>query len=108
MLLRVTAAGLCHSDEFIMSQPAEALGFELPLTLGHEGAGRVEAVGSGVLHTAVGDDVVVYGPWGCGRCVTCARGQENYCRNAVAERILPPGLGAPGAMAELMLVDSED
>lgn len=45
VLLKITAAGVCHSDDFVMSLPAEALTFPLPLTLGHEGAGTVAALG---------------------------------------------------------------
>lgn len=107
LVLKVTAAGACHSDEFVMSLPADQYTYGLPLTLGHEGAGIVAAVGQGVEHVAVGDAVAVYGPWGCGRCHNCAQGKENYCTNAAAEGIRPPGLGAPGAMAEYLLVDSE-
>ena len=107
VLLKVTAAGVCHSDEFIMSLPAEAYVYGLPLTLGHEGAGIVEAVGEGVRGVKPGDSVAVYGPWGCGRCLFCAQGKENYCLNAEAEGIRPPGLGAPGSMAEYMIVDDE-
>jgi propanol-preferring alcohol dehydrogenase len=106
VLLRVSAAGLCHSDQFIMSLPAGAMQYPLPLTLGHEGAGVVAALGDGAEGVAVGDSVAVYGPWGCGRCVKCAQGKENYCLNAAAEGIRPPGLGSPGAMAEYMIVDS--
>ena len=96
VLLRVTAAGICHSDQFIMSLPKEQFSYPLPLTLGHEGAGTVAALGSGVEHLSVGDSVAVYGPWGCGRCIKCAQGKENYCINAVKEKIMPPGLGIPG------------
>lgn len=106
VLLKVTAAGVCHSDEFIMGLPAEQYVYGLPLTLGHEGAGVVEAVGAGVTGVSRGDAVAVYGPWGCGRCHMCAQGKENYCLNAQAEEIRPPGLGAPGSMAEYMVVDS--
>jgi alcohol dehydrogenase, propanol-preferring len=105
VLLKVTAAGVCHSDEFVMGLPAEQYGYPLPLTLGHEGAGIVEELGEGVEHLRIGDAVAVYGPWGCGRCRMCAQGKENYCENAAAEGIYPPGLGAPGSMAEYMLVD---
>lgn len=107
VLLKVTAAGVCHSDEFIMGLPADQYVYGLPLTLGHEGAGVVEAVGDGVTGVKKGDAVAVYGPWGCGRCLMCAQGKENYCLNAQAEGIRPPGLGAPGSMAEFMVVDSE-
>ncbi|BDI21790.1 NAD(P)-dependent alcohol dehydrogenase [Herbiconiux sp. L3-i23] len=105
VLLKVTAAGVCHSDEFVMSLPEDQYTYGLPLTLGHEGAGIVEELGEGVEHLNVGDAVAVYGPWGCGRCHMCARGKENYCVNAEAEGIKPPGLGSPGSMAEYMLID---
>ena len=108
VLLQVTAAGLCHSDVFVMSVPAEQYAFgSLPLTLGHEGVGIVAEVGAGVRSVAVGDAVAVYGPWGCGTCLPCSRGDENYCERASELGILPPGLGSPGAMAEYMVVDSD-
>jgi propanol-preferring alcohol dehydrogenase len=106
VLLKVTAAGLCHSDQFVMNLPESQYTFGLPLTLGHEGAGVVAAVGDGVEYPAVGESVAVYGPWGCGRCIKCSQGKENYCVNAERLNIRPPGLGAPGAMAEYLLVDS--
>lgn len=102
--LKVAAAGACHSDDFIMSLPAEQYTFGLPLTLGHEGAGVVDKLGEGVAGIEVGDSVAVYGPQGCGRCYTCAQGQENYCERAVELSITPPGLGSPGAMADYMIV----
>lgn len=109
VLLKVTAAGVCHSDEFVMSQSAEdfeAAGWTLPLTLGHEGAGTVHTLGEGVTEFAVGDSVAVYGPWGCGHCHNCAQGKEQICLIAAEQGIQPPGLGAPGAMAEYLLVDN--
>lgn len=101
--LKVTAAGLCHSDEFVMSLPEGA--FALPLTLGHEAAGVVDALGDGATGVSLGDSVVVYGAWGCGRCHACAQGAENYCPHASSLGIQPPGLGAPGALAEYLIVD---
>lgn len=106
VLLEVTAAGVCHSDAFIMGLPEEQYTFGLPLTLGHEGAGRVAALGDGVRGLEIGTSVIVYGPWGCGQCWHCAQGMENYCSRAAELNIVPPGLGAPGAIAEYMLVDS--
>ena len=106
VLLKVAAAGVCHSDIAVMSMPVAALRFPLPLTLGHEGAGTVEALGDGATGFAVGDSVAVYGPWGCGMCYMCAQGKENYCLRAAELRIFPPGLGAPGAIAQYLLVDS--
>ncbi len=103
--LRVTAAGLCHSDWFVMDLPEQQYAYGLPLTLGHEGAGVVDALGDGVSGVALGDAVAVYGPWGCGLCHACARGAENYCPRAAGLGIAPPGLGAPGALAEYLIVD---
>ncbi len=103
--LKVTAAGLCHSDWFIMGLPAEQYVYGLPLTLGHEGAGVVDKLGEGVEGIELGGSYAIYGPWGCGRCHACAQGAENYCPNAAALGIAPPGLGAPGAMAEYVIVD---
>ncbi|HPZ34660.1 MAG TPA: NAD(P)-dependent alcohol dehydrogenase [Microbacteriaceae bacterium] len=103
--LRVTAAGLCHSDEFVMSLPEDRYGYPLPMTLGHEGAGIVDALGAGVTGVTIGESVAVYGPWGCGLCHACAQGKENYCNRAAELGIFPPGLGAHGALAEYMIVD---
>ncbi|MDT0308261.1 NAD(P)-dependent alcohol dehydrogenase [Streptomyces sp. DSM 44917] len=105
VLLRVDAAGVCHSDIAVMSWPAESFPYGLPLTLGHEGAGTVAALGAGVTGLAEGDPVAVYAPQGCGRCPKCAQGKENYCLRAAELGIFPPGLGAPGAMAEYLLID---
>ncbi len=106
VLLKMTAAGVCHSDEFFMSLPVEEYQFGLPLTLGHEGAGVVSGLGAGALGVKEGDPVAVYGAWGCGHCKVCAVGAEQYCLNAVAMKIDWPGMGAPGCMAEYMLVPS--
>jgi propanol-preferring alcohol dehydrogenase len=104
--LKITAAGVCHSDAFIMGLPAEHYTFGLPLTLGHEGVGVIDMVGSGVAEDRLGESVAVYGPWGCGECYPCSQGIENYCERAVELHIAPPGLGAPGSMAEYMILDS--
>lgn len=109
ILLKITAAGVCHSDEFIMSLPEEVfteMGWRTPMTLGHEGAGIVAELGTGVTEFAVGDSVVVYGPWGCGVCTYCVVGKEMLCPHAAQLGIQAPGLGFPGAMADYMIVDS--
>ncbi|CAM5542342.1 L-threonine 3-dehydrogenase OS=Streptomyces glaucescens OX=1907 GN=tdh PE=3 SV=1 [Streptomyces glaucescens] len=105
VLLKVTAAGVCHSDIAVMSWPAEGFPYALPLTLGHEGVGTAAALGAGVAGIREGEAFAVYGPWGCGTCARCAEGKENYCLRAAELGIHPPGLGAPGAMAEYLLVD---
>jgi propanol-preferring alcohol dehydrogenase len=106
ILLKVTAAGLCHSDIAVMNHFAAALNYPLPMTLSHECAGTVVDAGEGVKHlVTIGEDVLVYCAWGCGLCRQCAEGYENYCYNARAQGITPPGLGHDGGAAEYMLVD---
>jgi propanol-preferring alcohol dehydrogenase len=103
--LRISAAGVCHSNTLLMGLTDEQYIYGLPPTLGHEGVGVVDKLGERVRGVRVGDSVAVYGPWGCGRCSMCAQGKENYRENAAAEGVAPPGLGAPGSMAEYTLVD---
>jgi propanol-preferring alcohol dehydrogenase len=100
VLLRVGAAGVCHSDLHILDAP-DALGMPLPLTLGHENAGWIEALGPGVSGLERGEAVAVYGIVGCGTCVACLAGRDNECR-----RIAPGGIGLSrdGGMAEYVVV----
>jgi propanol-preferring alcohol dehydrogenase len=74
ILLRITASGLCHSDEFVMSLPEEGYPYPMPMTLGHEPAGVVETLGEGASGVEVGQAVIVYGCWGeaCARSVPTA------------------------------------
>jgi propanol-preferring alcohol dehydrogenase len=106
VLLKVTAAGLCHSDLHLLEWPAGTLPYELPLTLGHENAGVVAGCGPGVTGVKEGDPVLVYGCWGCGSCRFCARGEMNLC-DRVAERGIGGGLGFHGGFADYMIVPSE-
>jgi propanol-preferring alcohol dehydrogenase len=103
VLVKVTAAGLCHSDLHLMEWPEGTLPWTLPFTLGHETAGTVAALGAGVTAFAEGDAVLVYGPWGCGVCSECARGAENRCSNRAAGGC---GLGLDGGLAEYLVVPS--
>lgn len=107
VLLKVAAAGLCHSDLHLMEWPAGVVPYDLPFTLGHENAGSVAATGPGVQNFAEGDAVLVYGPWGCGSCWTCAQGQENICEHAAERRGHGGGLGRDGGLAEYVLIPSE-
>jgi propanol-preferring alcohol dehydrogenase len=107
ILIKVAGSGACHSDLHVMEWPAGALPYRLPFTLGHETAGWVEQAGPGVTAYTKGQAVMVYGPWGCGRCHACARGAENYCENAAELGAAGGGLGRDGGMAEYMLVPSE-
>ncbi len=103
VLVRVGGAGACHSDVSLMEFSA-AGPREVPMTLGHENAGWIEAFGPGTLATPgleVGAPVAVYGAWGCGQCQNCRKGMENYCLNISASG---PGLSVDGGMAEYLLV----
>lgn len=104
VVVRTTAAGLCHSDLTLAARRPEAHPFSLPMVLGHELAGTVVEIPSGVAGLRVGDPVVGYGPRGCGRCDSCSRGAENYCRAAAGS--FAPGLGSDGALAEYVAVDA--
>lgn len=104
VLVEVEATGLCHSDLHVMDWPAGTLAWDLPVTLGHEVAGRVAALGAGASGVEVGDAVLVYGPWGCGVCRQCARGAENLCERAGVLPRAGCGLGFDGGLAEYVLV----
>ena len=105
VLVRVGAAGACHSDLHLMHDfTAGAVPWGPPFTLGHENAGWVHAVGDGVRGVEVGEPVAVYGPWGCGRCPRCRVGAENYCEHQPTLPAAGGGLGVDGGMAPFMLV----
>ncbi|WP_248965591.1 NAD(P)-dependent alcohol dehydrogenase [Sphaerisporangium perillae] len=106
VLLRVEAAGLCHSDLHVLDAGPGDMPFPAPFTLGHEVAGRVAAVGPAVTEIAAGDRVVVYGPWGCGECRRCSAGRENYCDRRAELSWAGMGLGRDGGMADYVLVPS--
>lgn len=82
VLVRVGAAGLCHSDLSVVDGVRPR---PVPMVLGHEAAGIVEAVGADVAHVAVGDNVVFAFVPACGSCVPCLSGRPALCeRGAVA------------------------
>jgi D-arabinose 1-dehydrogenase-like Zn-dependent alcohol dehydrogenase len=79
VLIRVAATGICHSDAHYRAGISKI--DRLPLTLGHEVAGRVEEVGNDVTHVSAGDRVCVHYLVQCGSCEFCVRGLEQFCRN---------------------------
>lgn len=83
VLLRVRAAGVCHTDLHFLSGLLN-LGVA-PITLGHEMAGDVAEVGPGVTTVRAGDRVLAYYYVGCGSCHWCRIGQDNLCDALVAE-----------------------
>src|SRR5205814_6965318 len=77
VLVRIEACGICHSDAHYRGgiSPIDSL----PVTLGHEVAGRVEAVGRDVHHVSSGDRVYVHYLVSCGCCDSCRAGHEQFC-----------------------------
>ncbi|MEU1625871.1 Zn-dependent alcohol dehydrogenase [Streptomyces sp. NPDC020096] len=78
--VRIQAAGLCHSDLSVIDG---TIPFPVPVVLGHEGAGVVEAVGAGVGHVSPGDHVALSTLANCGTCAECDRGRPTMCRRAM-------------------------
>ena len=98
ILLRVKAAGVCHTDMKIRDGLVPDV--PLPLTLGHEIAGEVEAVGPDVTGIQVGERGVPYGYVICGRCRFCMSGRTSLCEKLS----LRYGFGPVGGYSEYVLV----
>jgi D-arabinose 1-dehydrogenase-like Zn-dependent alcohol dehydrogenase len=114
VLMRITRAGVCHSDLHIWDGYFDLGGGKRfyvkergcipPFTLGHEPFGVVEALGSAASRhdkkIRVGQKRLIY-PWiGCGKCAVCKSGQDNYCVSGI--RFL--GVSRPGAYSTHVLV----
>ena len=80
VLVRIEAVGMCHAD---LAVRAGEFPFPLPGVAGHEGAGRVEAVGAGVTSVRPGDRVMLTFD-SCGHCVWCVSGDPSRCQEFVA------------------------
>jgi S-(hydroxymethyl)glutathione dehydrogenase/alcohol dehydrogenase len=76
VLVRMVAAGVCHSDRSVLNGIMPA---KLPCVLGHEGAGIVARAGEGVTHVKEGDRVVLSWVTPCGRCFFCQSGSPQLC-----------------------------
>jgi S-(hydroxymethyl)glutathione dehydrogenase / alcohol dehydrogenase len=117
VLVKTLAAGLCHSDAHVLGG---MLVRPLPMVLGHEGAGVVEAVGPDVRNIAVGDHVVTCLVMGCGDCARCGTGEPGRCTKP--EQVKRAGSATPrlalsdggigtgqmaniGALSEFIVVD---
>jgi len=107
--MRVKHCGVCHSDVHIRDGyfdlgggrrlPMSERGMSLPATLGHEPFGTVIAAGPDAEYIPLGCDCLVY-PWtGCGDCVPCREGLDNYC---MAPRMI--GIQRRGGYADHLIV----
>lgn len=110
VLVRITRAGVCHSDLHIWDGYFDLGGGKRfyvkergcipPFTLGHEPFGVVESLGPRAKGVKVGQKRIVY-PWiGCGKCAVCKAGQDNYCVSGT--RFL--GVNRPGAYSTHVLI----
>jgi S-(hydroxymethyl)mycothiol dehydrogenase len=108
-VVKVQACGVCHTD---LHYREGGINDEFPFLLGHEAAGVVESVGSGVTDVDPGDFVILNWRAVCGTCRACKRGQPWYCFSTfnaeqpmtlASGQVLSPALGI-GAFAEKTLV----
>ena len=102
VVVRIGAAGLCRTDLHIQEgQWAEKSGVTLPYTPGHENAGWIHEVGSGVTNVEVGDKVIVHPFITCGLCGPCRRGDDMHCVNGAF-----PGISQDGGFADFLLTSA--
>ena len=101
VLVRVEAAGICHSDAHYRAGTSPV--GPLPQTLGHEVAGVVEEIGPQVADVKVGDRVCVHYLLTCGDCYYCTRGSEQFC---VKGRMI--GKHCDGGYAEYIAVPARN
>jgi alcohol dehydrogenase, propanol-preferring len=103
ILVRLQSCGVCHTDVHIWRGESVPPRAPSPFVMGHEGIGRVEAIGDGVTGWAIGDRAGV--PWihdTCCHCDECVDGYESFCQQHRAH-----GLNVPGAFAEYVVCDAK-
>jgi propanol-preferring alcohol dehydrogenase len=101
VLVRVRAAGICHSD--VHYRAGRSPVHPLPMTLGHEVAGVVEQVGKQVTRVNVGDRVCLHYNITCGECYYCSMGNEQFCGD-----VLMLGHYTSGGYAEYIAVPARN
>ena len=90
--VRIVGTGVCHSDYHVIKGEWAS---PLPIVLGHEASGVVEAVGAGVTQARPGDHVVLSFAPNCGQCADCVAGQPHLC----SAYLTVPGAGCSTAPA---------
>jgi NAD+-dependent secondary alcohol dehydrogenase Adh1 len=102
VIVKVGGAGLCRTDiDLVENRWVGMQGTRLPYTLGHENAGWVHDIGSGVTNVAPGDAVILHPLVNCGLCRACRTGNDRHC-----ERARTPGIDTDGGMAELVMTNA--
>ncbi len=81
ILVKVKAAGICHSDAHYRAGVSPVK--PVPLTLGHEVAGVVEKIGSQVTNVKIGERVCLHYNLTCGDCYHCSTGNDQFCEKAL-------------------------
>ena len=92
VLVKMMASGVCHSDWHVVK--GDWTHHPLPIVLGHEGAGVVEATGPAVTNVKPGDHVILSWKAGCGLCEMCQKGWPNVCQQPVLPSARPHVIGA--------------
>jgi len=91
VIVELTGLGICGSDLELWSG-ARPIGGGFPWLIGHEGIGRIVAVGDGVPENRIAERVVIEPNYPCGRCAACLAGRTSTCPNRVIVAINVPGL----------------
>jgi Zn-dependent alcohol dehydrogenase len=86
VIVEIMAAGVCHSD---ITAAAGMFNWPAPAVLGHEGAGIVQQVGTGVTNVAEGDHVIISTLAACGMCKACGAGKPTRCRQTLGNMTQP-------------------
>lgn len=98
VIVKIGGAGVCRTDLHILEgQWAEKSGVKLPYTIGHENAGWVAAVGSGVTNVTEGDKVICHPLVTCSLCRACRSGDDVHCANSQF-----PGIDTDGGYADYL------
>jgi NAD+-dependent secondary alcohol dehydrogenase Adh1 len=102
VIVKIGGAGVCRTDlHIIEGQWDDRMHTPLPYILGHENAGWVHEVGSGVTNVAPGDTVILHPLVTDGLCRACRAGDDMHCENGAF-----PGLSRDGGMAEYLLTSA--
>jgi D-arabinose 1-dehydrogenase-like Zn-dependent alcohol dehydrogenase len=100
VIVRIAGAGVCRTDLHLVEGVfKDGMGDKLPFTLGHENAGWVEEIGSGVPNLAKGDPVILHPQPSCGLCRNCRVGNDMHCTGG---SFFPGFDGTDGGYAEFL------
>ncbi|MFN8401526.1 MAG: zinc-binding dehydrogenase [Anaerolineales bacterium] len=101
ILVKIKAAGVCHSDAHYRAGVSPVR--PVPLTLGHEVAGVVEKIGVSVTNVKIGDRVALHYNLSCGDCYQCSTGNDQFC-----EKVLMLGHYTNGGYAEYIAIPARN